>query len=156
MYYLINESGDVIHSNENKMDIQVMCGEMIHRMNVKCTVVSDRELKKDNLINKYQSEFGLSFTHKPQQNDNIEKLTKDGKIDFFTSNTFMESTLYAEAKDCGFVTTQKQNLDYHWLLVKNEEDGTLTTLEYIEGDVYLKFIYDEQEQTNFFVNIDEE
>jgi len=156
MYHIVDENKKVIDSGKNSLELKLICNEMNNRLGGKCIVVSDRELKRDNLINKYQSEFGLPFTHKPQQNDNIEKLTKDGKIDFFTSTTFMESTLYAEAKDCGFVTTQKQNLDYHWLLVKNEEDGTLTTLEYIEGDVYLTFIYDEQEQTNFFVNIDEE
>jgi len=150
MFYIVNDSG-IVSSGERILDMSKLCSQMnmmTGNDDREYKIVSAREYKREKLLKKYTSIFGLNFIYKPYFNQRIITLTANGKIDFFVSKAFAERTLYSQAKNNGF-NSINLNSDYNWSLYKTEDD-ILVELQYIEGDVYLTFIYDDEVKMHYF------
>jgi hypothetical protein len=141
MLYLEKESsriGDLVRDN-GRIDEANAIGQMF--------------IKTNALYEKYSRALGLEFTHSPTQNSRISSEQVANKSMFYTSFSNSE-TLYQEVKEMGFKST-KIDSELHWTLNK-EEDDVLISVSYIEGDVYLYIIYDDEVKTDYFIRLQEE
>jgi len=148
-YYIIDEQGNKIDMGNNPLSLRTDCSNLNAGLGENCIVVNEKTF---HAVTFYSNLLDLDFTHKPQQNDRLAKEFKEGKSIFFTSFSRCDD-LYSIVMSQGFSTT-KSNQELNWTLTK-EEDDVLISISFIEGDVYLYLISNDDTKIAHFLALEQ-